>query len=220
MKTFILTILIILSSGLSVFAEEDFENLYEEAALEEETADDQVLEEEEPAIGSEEEVVTELATQDFYTLEIVQESQSAFDKYVPLIVRITPNETPVKTQITWTIQDNVKTKIRHPEFIEGLVKDQTYEYKMLFKPSNPGLYEITVNVTAWQRESNYTSSDSILLEFNEDLVIDPDDSTYKTMSIVKVFVIIIGIGGLSYLAFIGGKKLLKILKEYLKPPEL
>jgi len=192
----------------------EFENLYEETMLDETSS----IEDD----STSEEIVTneEVLSHNFYTLEIEVGSQSAFDKYVPLTIRITPSETPIKTQLTWDLSDDVNIKIKHPEFINSMVKGETYEYKIRIKPTNPGTYEIVANVTAWQRESNYTSSDSVLIEFNKDLVVNPNETNYQVFNIVKIFLIIIGLGGLGFGLYIGGKKLIKILIEYLKPPEI
>ncbi len=200
-----------------VFAEE-FDDLYDEATLEGDTID----------TTTEEETTTEVAdttseeylSKNFYTIEMIRGSQSAFDKYVPVIIKITPNETPVKTQITWDVPDDMNIHINHSEFITSLIKGETYEYKARVKPTDTGTYEIVVNVTAWQHDSNYTSSKSILITFDEDLVVDPDDTNYQISGIVKILLIIIGIGGAGFGVYIGGKKLMKFLADYLKPPEL
>lgn len=198
---------------ISPIFSEDFEDLYEESTLEETT-----ITEESPI---EEPTVEEgFLSQNFYTLEIIMGSQSGLDKYIPLTIKITPNETPVKTQITWDLPDDMNIRVKHPEFIESMIEGETYEYKVRVKPTTPGTYEIVANVTAWQRESNYTSSDSVLIQFNENLVVDPNETNYQVLSIVKVFLIIIAFGALGFGIYIGGEKLLKVLTEYLKPPEI
>jgi len=200
---------------ISPIFSEDFEDLYEESALDESnSAEDTSL--------AEEEITTNetFLSQNFYTLEIEMGSQSAFDKYVPLTIKITPNETPVKTQITWDLPDDVNIRTKHPEFIDSMVKGETYEYKIRIKPRNPGIYEVVANVTAWQHESNYTSSDSILIEFNDNLIVNPYETNYRVFNIVKIFLIVIGIGGFGFGLYIGGKKLLVVLTKYLKPPEV
>ena len=198
---------------ISPIFSEEFDDLYEESLLEDTTRTEESPIEELPAEES-------FLSQDFYTLEVVMGSQSGFDKYVPLTIRITPNETPVKTQITWDLPDDVSIRIKHSEFIDSMIKGETYEYKVRIKPSNLGTYEVVTNVTAWQRESNYTSSESVLIQFDENLVVDPNETNYQVLSIVKVFLIILGFGGLGFGIYVGGKKLLKVLTEYLKPPEI
>lgn len=202
-----------------IFAEE-FEDLYDEATLDENTETSDTTTED----TNDEEVVDttseEYLSQNFYTVEIVRGSQSAFDKYVPLTVRIIPNETPVKTQITWDVPDTMDIRVKHSEFISSMVEGETYEYKVRIKPSESGTYEITVNVTAWQHDSNYTSSESILIEFDNNLVVDSSDTNYVVSMVAKVVLIILALGGAGYGIYIGGKKLMKILSVYLKPPEL
>lgn len=215
MKIF-LTVFISFLLTSPVFSE-DFENLYDEATLENESVEANDTGEE-PIVT--EETNTEISTQNFYNLEIIKGSQSAFDKFVPITVRITPNETPVKTQITWDVPDDVRIRVNHPEFINSMIKGETYEYKVRIKPNDPGIYEIAVNVTAWQHETNYTSSETIRLEFNDNLVIDPNDSNYQIFNILKIILIIITIGGAAVGIYFSGKKLLTFLSDYLKPPDL
>jgi hypothetical protein len=200
---------------------EDFDDLYDEANLDETvTIQDEETNDTEETEEEVEEETEEYLSKNFYTIEMVRESQSAFNKYVPITIRITPNETPVKTQITWDVPDDVSLKTSHSEFIESLVKDQTYEFKARVKPSDPGTYEIVVNVTAWQHDTNYTSSESIQIEFNNNLVVDPTDTNYQVLNIVKIFLIILSIGGIGVGLYFGGKKLMEILGGYLKPPEI
>ena len=198
---------------ISPIFSENFEDLYEESTLDETTVIEEVPTEDTSTSES-------YLSQNFYTLEIEMGSQSGFDKYVPLTIKITPNETPVKTQVTWDLADDINIKIKHPEFFDSMIKGETYEYKTRVKPTNPGSYEIVANVTAWQRESNYTSSESILIEFNENLIVDPHETNYQVFNIVKIFLIIIGFGGLGFGIYVGGMKLLVVLTEYLKPPEI
>jgi len=216
----ILAFLILFTFLTPSFAE-DFDDLYDEANLDETvTIQEEDTEDSETTEEAVEEDTEEYLSKNFYKIEMVRESQSAFNKYVPITIRITPNETPVKTQITWDVPDNISLKTSHSEFIESLVKDQTYEFKARVKPTDPGTYEIVVNVTAWRHDTNYTSSESIQIEFNNNLVVDPTDTNYQVLNIVKIFLIILGIGGIGVGLFFGGKKLMKVLEKYLKPPEI
>lgn len=216
MKNLILGILLSLFFTSPVFADE-FEDLYNKADINEENTD----------ISTEETVSEETDTESeeylskhFYTVEIIKGSQSAFDKFVPVTVRITPNETPVKTQITWDIPDDMNIHKQHSEFITSLVKGETYEFKVRVKPSEAGTYEITVNVTAWQHDSNYTSSGSTLITFGKNLIVDSKDSNYQISLALKILVIILSTAGAGFGIYTGWKKLTKTLKNYLKPPEL
>ena len=200
---------------LSPVLAEDFVDLYDEANLDETVTVDETTD-----TTTVEEQPEDFLSKNFYTLEIIKGSQSAFDKYVPITIRVTPNETPVKTQITWDSSDDLKIREKHPEFINSMVKGETYEYKIRVKPVDSGSYEITANVTAWQHDSNYTSSDSILIDFDEKLVVDSTDTNYQVLNIVKIFLIILLIGGIGVGIYFGGNKLLKVLTEYLKPPEI
>ena len=202
-----------------IFAEE-VTDMYEEGAEEKETP---VVTETEDT-GSEEEEVLDITkedtSEDFYNIQLIVGSQSGFDKYVPIIVRITPNKTPTKTQITWEVPDDFNIRIKHREFIESLAKDETYEYKIRVKPETSGTYEIFVNVTAWEPESNYTTSTSTIISFNENLVVDGSDSNYIITTVVKILLIILFIAGIGFGIYKGWNKLLTFLKEYLKPPEV
>ena len=201
-----------------IFADEVVD-MYEEGAEEQETTstteDESTIEEE-----TEEVVVKEETSEDFYNIELIVGSQSGFDKYVPITVRITPNKTPTKTQITWEVPDDFNIRIKHSEFIESLVKNETYEYKIRVKPEDSGNYEIFVNVTAWEPESNYTTSSSVIVSFDENVVVDSNDTNYIMSKIAKIVLIILIIVGIGFGIYKGWEKLLAFLKEYLKPPEI
>ncbi len=213
MKNLILGILLSLLFLSPVFAD-DFEDLYEKADINEEDTNVETTSVETDPESE------EYLSKHFYTVEIIKGSQSAFDKFVPITVRITPNETPVKTQITWDIPDDMDIHKQHSEFITSLVKGETYEFKARVKPSKVGTYEIVVNVTAWQHDSNYTSSGSTLITFGENLIVDSKDSNYQISLVLKILVILLLTAGAGFGIYIGWKKLTKVLKNYLKPPEL
>lgn len=220
MKKYVLGTILFLLLITPAFADE-VTDMYEEGSTEQETTDTTTVDETEDTItATEEETTATNTSENFYTVELIRGSQSGFDKYVPIIVRITPNETPTRTQITWETPDDFKTQIKHSEFIDGLQKGTTYEYEIRVKPENAGSYEIFVNVTAWEPESNYTTSSSIIVTFNKSLVVDGSDSVYIIGVISKTLLILLAIAGLGFGIYKGWKKLFVFLKDYLKPPEL
>jgi hypothetical protein len=216
MKKFILFSLVSLFSVSPVYADE-ITDFYEEGTEEQVTTTDT---EEEDTAETEVTTSTVKESEDFYDVKLIVGSQSGLDKYVPITVRITPHDTPSKTQITWEVPDDFNIRVKHSEFIEGLVKDQTYEYKVRVKAKEAGTYEISVNVTAWEPESNYTTSSSVLVSFDKDLIVDSSDSVYILTKVLQIVLILLAIAGAGFGIFLGWKKLSVFLKDYLKPPEI
>jgi hypothetical protein len=153
----------------------------------------------------------------YFDIKMVRGSQSAFDKAVTYTVQITPKIDSARTQILWDGPTAVDINPRHSEFVD-MYRDQTYTIKSKVKAKREGKYEITVNLIAWQHDTNYTNSVSDIITFNENLLAIPIDSSY-TYSLIVKYLIIALFGGIAiWLSTIYGKKAIVALKKWLTPP--
>jgi hypothetical protein len=99
-----------------------------------------------------------------------------------------------------------------------MYRGETYTLKAKIEATKPGSYEISVNLIAWQHDTNYTNSVNDIVTFNNDLLVVPREPNY-IYSLIGKYLIIALIGGLAmWGAFVYGKKGIKALKKWLTPP--
>ncbi len=157
-------------------------------------------------------------TSSLFNVELSTDTQSAWDKSVPLVIKFRSNIDADKVEISWDSPSGTKITRKHPQFI-SVKKGEVYTYRASLKPEIAGLYNVAGNVTVWQYNTNYTTSASINIRFGEDLLTIPQSAGYTGAVIMKylVYLLLLAIGvGLGYFGF---KYLLKYLKVWLKPPE-
>ncbi|MBI2356859.1 hypothetical protein HYV12_02295 [Candidatus Dojkabacteria bacterium] len=159
-----------------------------------------------------------VTTGDYFDVELSTETQSAWSKSVPIIIKFRSNITAKKVEISWDTPKGVEVRERHPQFI-SVTKGEVYTYKASLKPSAQGTYTISGNITNWEVDTNYTSSDELTLSFDEELVTIPETPGYSGAVLVKgAIVVLLWLGGFTGLFFLG-KYAFKRLTEWLKPPE-
>lgn len=158
------------------------------------------------------------STSDLFTVELIADTQSPWTKSVPLIIKFRSNIDANRVEISWDAPAGVKITRSHPQFI-SVKKDQVYVYKAKLKPETSGLYNIAGNVTIWEHNTNYTTSSSINIRFDQDLMVSPQSAGYTGALIIKYITIFIIILIASTVIILGIKYLFKYLKEWLKPPE-
>lgn len=162
-------------------------------------------------------VENEDSTEKYFDLQLVKVSQSALNKGITYELTITPNIDSPKTQIVWDIPSTFKVSPKHNDFV-NLSKGQTYTFKAVVFPKKEGVYDITANVTSWQSKGNFTNSTSAEVQLNNNLVLQPVDSTY-TAGIIALVVSIIGIGIVVILVIKkSSSKMLARFKIWLTPP--
>jgi hypothetical protein len=205
----ILTILALLfSTHATVFAEGETEIVIDNVVSEKEST---------PVVTENLKKKAVTSVNNYFELELVRGSQSPFNKSIPYTLYITPKVNSSRTQIIWEVPTTLDVRTSHKEFV-NLQKDQTYSYRANLVPNRDGTYEISVNVIAWQFDTNYTNSVSSTLTLSKSLVIQPVDSEY-TISIMLMIVggiILLGIGG--FFAYKLSQRMVKSLKLWLTPP--
>jgi hypothetical protein len=156
-------------------------------------------------------------TTQYFDITMQRASQSAFTKTVTYVIYVNPKIDSSRTQIIWDAPTSIEINPKHKEFVD-MYRGQTYELKAKVKPKKSGTYEISVNLIAWQHDTNYTNSVSDLVTFNNNLVATPVDPSY-TYTLIAKYLIIALITGLSiWGGIVFGKKGLKALKDWLTPP--
>lgn len=154
---------------------------------------------------------------DPFDVELHVETQSVWTGNVPLLVKFRSNVDAPRTEISWDSPTGLRITPNHPRFVNA-VKGEVYTYRATLRPESSGTYNIAVNVTAWQVQTNYTSSASKILSIDDSLKVTPQSPEYATSQLVRSIVIgllSLGIlGGLVYLGRIGFER----AKEWLKPP--
>jgi hypothetical protein len=162
--------------------------------------------------------VETVTSSEFFSIELFAGTQSPWSKRVPVTIKFRSNRDAEKTEISWDAPTGVQVIEKHPQFI-SVTKGEVYTYSALIAPQTSGTYNIAVNVTAWEVNTNYTSSSNITLKFDDALVADEDDPGYKTASLIKT--ISLGLLGIIVvvIAAFGVKLGFEKLREWLKPPE-
>ena len=169
-------------------------------------------------ISAQEEETEKLSTNTIY-FDIVMErlGQSAWNKAVTYEIYVTPKMDSQETQILWDSPTAIDITPSHDEFVD-LYEGQTYTFRASVKSNKAGKYEITANLIAWQHDTNYTSSVTDIVTFDNNLLVQPVDTSYTVSLIAKYLIILLAIGGAIYVAVIYMKKGLKKLKVWLTPP--
>ncbi|MCC7289800.1 hypothetical protein IT417_00920 [bacterium] len=155
---------------------------------------------------------------EYFTVRVYTESQSAWNKNVPVFVEFTATIDSNKVEIDWDAPSGVEIIPKYPRFF-GVIAGQTYTYKALIKPQASGSYNIAANVIAWQFNTNYTSSGSVLINFTDDLLTDPVSQNYKTGMILK-WVVVTGFLALAgYVGYIYAVKSKKRFDKWFNLPD-
>ena len=160
---------------------------------------------------------TTTVTNKYFDLTLVKKSQSAFGKYVPYELRITPHLDSPKTQILWNSPSTLSITPRHREFL-AMQTGQTYTVRANVKPLRHGTYDITVSVISWQYNTNYTNAASDTLTFDKSLVSQPVSAEYQIVNILKYLGILILFGILCFVVIKLSQKYSKRIKQWLTPP--
>jgi hypothetical protein len=153
----------------------------------------------------------------YFDITLERGEQSAFGKGVTYTVYVTPKMDSKRTQILWDAPTAIRINERHQEFVD-MYEGQTYSFKAVVKTTLEGSYEVSVNLIAWQYDTNYTNSVSDIITFDENLVKVPVDPGYTTGSIAKILIIIIlciaSVFGILWLS----KKGFREFKKWITPP--
>ena len=128
------------------------------------------------------------STSGLFTVELMSDTQSAWNKSVPLIIRFRSNIDADRVEISWDAPTGVKINRSHPQFI-SVKKGEVYSYRANLLPQTAGLYNIAGNVTVWQHNTNYTTSSSINIRFDDQLMVSPQSAGYAGAVIVKYIII-------------------------------
>ena len=157
-------------------------------------------------------------TTKYFDISMERVRQSAWNKAVIYTIYVTPKLDSPKTQILWDASSAIDINPRHKEFVD-LYQDETYTFNASVKSQKSGNYEISVNLIAWQYDTNYTNSVSDIVTFDANLLAQPVEPSYTYNLIAKYLIILLlfvaGIFGL----VVYGKKSLKKLKAWLTPPD-
>ncbi len=155
---------------------------------------------------------------DYFDIEMSLGTQSPWTKAVPINIKFRSNVTAKRVEISWDVPDGLKLKKRHPQFI-STKKGDTYAYKAYVTPSIDGTYNIAGNIIDWEVDTNYTSSDSITVRFDEDLVTDPQTPGYSGAVLTRGLIIALFYAGLLAGLYFALKFAYKKLLVWLTPPE-
>ncbi|MCD4756412.1 hypothetical protein K8R20_02245 [bacterium] len=153
----------------------------------------------------------------YFDISLECTGQSAWDKSVTYVITVIPKIDSPKTQILWDTPTLVGITPKHEEFVD-LYMGQTYSFKAILKPEREGSFTLSVNLIAWQHDTNYTNSVSDVVTFDSNLVVQPVDPGYTFGNIAKILILTLlgglGLWGLVILL----KKSSKALVKWLTPP--
>jgi hypothetical protein len=150
-------------------------------------------------------------------VESFLESQSVWNKRIPIIVKFRTNFDSNNVEITWDTPSGISVTSNQEKFLT-VVANQTYTYTGYITPINPGSYSISSNVIAWQYNTNYTSSSPLTLKISDNLLVDPLPADYTGMVVLKYAIFTIGGGLILFGLFFIVKKFSKVFIKWLRPP--
>lgn len=184
-----------------------------------------------PTLAQEEELPTEIAPIEvqsgetvldsgYFTVEMIFGTQSPWDKSVPVTVKIRPQGTATRVGVTWDLPLGLEVKDSSAGKYVAIGAGEVYSYTAKIKPLQSGTYTISATATDWDYGANYATTASKNVTFTESLLTDPLTTNYSVAVMIRYAImalILVVIGGIG---IIYGKKGLKALQEWLKPPEL
>ncbi len=153
-----------------------------------------------------------------FDIKITFGTQNPLNKKIPVWIAVTPNIDAERAEITWDSRYGLTFIPQYEQFVK-LNKGETYSFKTILVPEEPGSYTLTVNVNEWGYGRNYTSSSDIQLKISENLVTDPATEGYGIATIVMYIVLALIAVAVIFLLIFAGKKFATWMKEWLKPPE-
>lgn len=144
--------------------------------------------------------------------------QSAWTGKVPIEVEFTPRFNSSRTQVAWDAPSSLEIDKRYDDYFPA-AEGETIVVKANVKPSSSGTYTLTVTIIDWGYGRNVSSSEDVTLTFDEDLVSQPEAANYTLFVFIRYGVIIILLASLLVGLYIGGKRSIGPIKQWLQPPE-
>ena len=153
----------------------------------------------------------------YFEISMERVSQSAWNKTVTYTIYVTPKIDSPRTQIIWDAPTLVEINPKHEEFVD-LYNGETYSFNTTIKAKQEGSYELSVNLIAWQHDTNYTNSVSDIITFDSNLLAQPIEPSYTYGNIAKILIIVflsgLGVWGMVVLS----KKGFNSFKKWITPP--
>jgi len=155
-----------------------------------------------------------------FSIELEVGTQSPWDKSVPIIVKVRPNQDTTRTNVTWDTPVGIELKDNYSTTYLALPSGQVQVYEVRIKPIVSGTYTIASTATDWGYGSNFASTTSVTITFNDHLVVTPSNSGYSTAVIIRYVILLLSSILIGFVIYLLGKKGGRKLKIWLKPPEL
>lgn len=155
-----------------------------------------------------------------FDIELVVGTQSPWTKKVPVTVKIRPSQDTTRTNVTWDYPVGINLKDPNSTNYEAIPQGQVWSYTVKVDPIVSGTYTIAATATDWGYGSNFASSISTDITFNDNLVATPAQTNYSTAVTIRYVIITLLFLLVCAIAYIFGRTGLKKLKQWLKPPEL
>jgi len=163
--------------------------------------------------------VEEASVQTF-NIEIEVGTQSPWNKSVPIIVKVRPNQDTTRTNVTWDTPVGIEFEDKNKQTYLAIPSGQVQVYKVRVKPIVSGTYTIASTATDWGYGANFASTSSVTITFDDNLIITPQSSEYSTAVIIRYAVILLSSIIIGFILYLLSKKGFNKLKIWLKPPEL
>jgi hypothetical protein len=103
-----------------------------------------------------------------------------------------------------------------PEFFP-VVKGETYHVQAKILPKEAGTHQITINAIAWEYNTNYTSSEPMKIQIDENQEIVPQTQTYKILNVLKYILIILIVISIIIAGYFALKKNMPRIKKWFEP---
>lgn len=157
---------------------------------------------------------------DPFFVDISVGPQSPWNGKVPLTVTIRSKIDASRTEVTWEYGYGVSIDDTEYKNFFPLPKDTETTVTGYLKPAQSGPYTITVNVTDWGYGRNYSSTDTVRIDIDENLLVTPSHPNRVMLVIIRVIVLILLAIVFLVIIYFLGKKFLTWLKIWLKPPQI
>ena len=111
-------------------------------------------------------------------IEIKKGEQSGYTNEIPLYITVSSSIPTNKFQIIVNTPDAFEN-IDDPNYFARIEKDIDYTLTHHIKPLKPGDHEVFVEAQIWNEDANYKTVESVRLNINDKLELEPVSKTFK-----------------------------------------
>ena len=158
----------------------------------------------------------EIETKQYFDVEYEVGRQSVWTGSIPLNIYITPSSDYKRVEMTFNNNTMIDVQYSGPEFFP-VTKGETYHVQAKILPKEAGTHQITINAIAWEYNTNYTSSEPMKIQIDENQQIVPQTQAYKILNVLKYILIIVIVIALVAAGYFAINKNMTKIKKWFEP---